>query len=257
MGLEKHSPAVAPLQNRSLFSGISLLPGGSAWVFAPGQPGRKEVYFSRRVWEVQEPLSGTEFREQLNATFPHVLQKYLGGQNQIGMSLTGGLDGRMIMAWANRPAESLPCYTFGGIYRDCTDVRVARRVARACQQPHQVIPVNGAFLRDFPALAEKAVYASDGAMDVTGAVELYVNKIAKGIAPVRLTGNYGSEMVRRNVAFKPGPPEKGLFEPDLDVRSRTPRRSMRLRRAAIRFRLSRSDKCHGIIIRACRLNYRS
>ena len=89
---------------------------------------------------------------------------------------------------------------------------VARRVASACRQPHQVIPVDGAFLRDFPALAEKAIYVSDGAMDVTGAVELYVNKRARDIAPVRLTGNYGSEIVRRNVAFKPGPPETGLFE---------------------------------------------
>ena len=53
-------------------------------------------------------------------------------------------------------------------------------------------------------------------MDVTGAVELYVNKLARDIAPVRLTGNYGSEIVRRNVAFKPGPPEKGLFESDLE-----------------------------------------
>ena len=68
------------LQNRTLFRGISLLPGGSAWVFAPGQPARKEVYFSRQIWEDQEPLSKAEFCGKLSETFPHVLQKYLGGQ---------------------------------------------------------------------------------------------------------------------------------------------------------------------------------
>src|SRR5258705_9754503 len=35
----------AVLQNRSLFSGISLLPGGSCWVFSRGQPVRKKTYF--------------------------------------------------------------------------------------------------------------------------------------------------------------------------------------------------------------------
>ena len=140
VGLAEALSCGCALQNRSLFSGVSLLPGGSAWVFAPGQPVRKEVYFSRRVWEEQEPLSGMEFCEQLNATFPHVLQKYLGGQNEIGMSLTGGLDGRMIMAWANRPAESLPCYTFGGIYRDCTDVRVARKSPGPASNPIRLSP---------------------------------------------------------------------------------------------------------------------
>jgi asparagine synthase (glutamine-hydrolysing) len=130
----------------------------------------------------------------------------------MGMSLTGGLDGRMIMAWAHCPPGSLPCYTFGGNYRDSADVKVARRVAQICHQPHQVISVNHNFFSEFPALAEKAVYISDGTMDVTGAVELYVNRIAREVAPVRLTGNYGSEVLRGSIAFKPSVVHNGLFE---------------------------------------------
>src|SRR4029077_18985902 len=33
------------LQNSSLFSGISLLPPGSAWVFSRGEPVKKKTYF--------------------------------------------------------------------------------------------------------------------------------------------------------------------------------------------------------------------
>ena len=50
-------------------------------------------------------------------------------------------------------------------------------------------------------------------MDVTGAVELFANRIARQIAPVRLTGNYGSEILRGNVAFKPGSLSESLFPP--------------------------------------------
>ena len=74
------------------------------------------------------------------------------------MSLTGGLDSRSILAWATvRPGE-LPCHVFGGSYRDSADVEIGRRVAAICRQPHTMIPVDGAFLSEFPALAARAVY---------------------------------------------------------------------------------------------------
>jgi asparagine synthase (glutamine-hydrolysing) len=191
------------LQDRTLFSGVSLLPGGAKWTFSRNQQVRKESYFRREVWESQPLLKGQEFYSRLKETFARVLPKYFRGKERLGMSLTGGLDGRMILAWADCAPATLPCYTFGSVYRDCTDVKVARKVAAACHQSHQVLTVDGRFLREFPQLAERAVYISDGAMDVTGAVELYVNRIAKTIAHIRLTGNYGSEILRGNVAFKP------------------------------------------------------
>jgi len=48
-------------------------------------------------------------------------------------------------------------------------------------------------------------------MDVTGAVELYANRAAKEIAPVRLTGNYGSEILRQSIAFKPRPLREDVY----------------------------------------------
>jgi asparagine synthase (glutamine-hydrolysing) len=200
-----------PLQNRTIFKGISLLPGGSSWIFQPKAPLRKEQYFKPETWENQQPLEQEEYYNNLRATFTRVLPRCFRGERKVGMSLTGGLDGRMIMAWAEKAPGALPCYTFGGSYRDCFDVRLARKVAQICRQPHQVIPVNGDFLAQFPTFAEQAIRVSDGAMDLTGSVELYVNKHARQIAPVRLTGNYGSEIIRGSVAFKPSPLNASVY----------------------------------------------
>jgi asparagine synthase (glutamine-hydrolysing) len=208
------------LQNRTLFEGISLLPGGSRWSFRPGKDVTKSTYFDPRVWEQQAPLSKAEFRDQLSATFERITPKYLGRARSVAMSLTGGLDGRMIMAWARPSPGALPCYTFGGTYRTCADVAIGRRIAELCDQPHQTVTVGTDALDQFPSLAEKAVFISDGTMDVTGAVELYANRIASEIAPVRLTGNYGSEIVRGNVAFKPQAFAGGLLEPEFAQRVR-------------------------------------
>ena len=74
---------------------------------------------------------------------------------RIGMSLTGGLDTRMIMAHARRPPETFPCYTFGSMYRDSFDVKVARKVAKICKQKHFTIKVERDFYRSFRALQRK------------------------------------------------------------------------------------------------------
>jgi len=206
----------AVLENRSLFSGISLLPAGSSWVFARGKPVKKQTYFKREAWESQPELSESDFYEKLKETWTRVLPRYFAGKQSIGLSLTGGVDSRMILAWAPSSPGTLPCYTWGGKYRDCADVKIARRTAKLCQQPHNTIAVDGEFLSAFPVLAERAVYISDGTLDVTGALDLYVQRLARQIAPVRLSGVCGGEILRRLVMFKPDSPQQGVFDSELE-----------------------------------------
>jgi len=206
----------AILQNRSLFSGISLLPGGSSWVFPRGEPVKKKRYFKQEAWESQPELSGSQFYQKLKETWTRVLPRYFRGNQPVGLSLTGGVDSRMILACASRPPGTLPCYTWGGKYRDCADVKIARRTAQICKQPHHTILVGAEFLSQFRDLAERAVYISDGTMDVSGSIDLYVQRLARRIAPVRVSGVYGGEILRRLVVFKPGPPQQGVFDPGLE-----------------------------------------
>jgi asparagine synthase (glutamine-hydrolysing) len=203
------------LQNRTLFPGLLLLPPASRWTFRLGQPPRKQTYFHPHTWESQRPLSDADFYTSLVETVPRVLKKYVRGPQQIAASLTGGLDSRLIMAWSRHAPGTLPCYSFAGPYRECLDVRIAREVARQCRQPHQTIPVGGHFLEHFPRHAVKAIQISDGLMDVTGSVELYVNEIARSVAPVRLTGSYGSEILRRNIAFNARAIDPAIYDADL------------------------------------------
>jgi asparagine synthase (glutamine-hydrolysing) len=49
---------------------------------------------------------------------------------------------------------------------------VARKVARECQQPHQVIAVGREFLSKFPYYAERSLYLTDACVDVTRAPDL-------------------------------------------------------------------------------------
>jgi asparagine synthase (glutamine-hydrolysing) len=203
------------LENRTLFSGIHVLPPGSAWVFRGGFLKDKPVYFDSREWEEQEPLQLEAYYARLQHAFVDNLPRYFNGQERVGISLTGGLDTRIIMAWHKAQPNSTPCYTFGSMYRDNQDVKLARRVAKVCRQSHQVIVTGDEFLSRFPHYAERTIYLTDATVDVGRSPDLYVNEKAREIAPMRVVGTYGSEMLMRAVMFKATDPAAGLFPQDI------------------------------------------
>lgn len=206
------------LQDRTLFSGVSLLPGGSIWTFGLDGTLHKSRYFTPEDWEEQDPLTTDEYLATLASTVEAAMPQCFFGPGRPAMSLTGGLDGRLIMAWAQCAPGTVPCYTFGSAYRDSFDVRIAREIARACNQSHETLVIGDEFLADFPRQAERAIWTSDGTMDVTGSAEHFANALARRIAPVRVTGNYGSELFRGNVAFRPRAPHKSLYEGSFEER---------------------------------------
>ena len=191
------------------------MPGGSLWSFGKSQPVRKEAYFEPRSWEGLPVLSEAAYYEQFKETWKRILPRYLPENESAGLSLTGGVDSRMILAWAPLPPGALPCYTFSGRYRDCNDVRLARHLAKLSRQPYQTIPVDGVFLSQFPSLAEKVAYIGEGNLDASGTIDLFVQREARKIAPIRVTGTNGGELLRRLVMFKPMGVAQEMVNPDM------------------------------------------
>jgi len=199
------------LQDRTLFEGIYRLPGASTWTFRGGSIEQKAAYFQPREWEEQPALDSDSYYRDLRETVSRTLPKYFNNNGRIGIALTGGLDTRVIMAWQRTASESLACYTFGGPFRDSEDVLVARQVAKVCGQPHQVISVDGDFLKHFPRYAERTMYLTEGCVDLSRSPDLYVSERARKIAPIKVVGTYGSEIICQAPMFKPVDPTPGLF----------------------------------------------
>ena len=206
----------AALENRTLFKSIQVLPQASAWTFRRGVLEARVTYFHPREWEEQEKLDPESYYRELRNAFSQNLPRYFNGPEQIAMSLTGGLDTRMIMAWQRCPPGSLPCYTFGGMFRDSHDVKVSRKVASMCGQSHQAIPLGAEFLANFEHYAERAIYIADGGLDLSRVPDLYLNERARTIAPVRMTGDYGGEVLRGVGRLKARLPAPGLFNREFD-----------------------------------------
>ncbi|MBV8216073.1 MAG: hypothetical protein JOZ08_22885 [Verrucomicrobia bacterium] len=200
---------------KTLFKGISLLPPGSCWDFEDSVQPKRRSYFHFSDWEKQPTLEPEQFYQAFSETVSRVFPSYARGANPVAFSLTAGLDTRMIAAALQEGNRSVPCYTFGGQWGELFDVSVARKIAKVNNQPFEAITIDGRFLTGFPEFARRAIYLSDGTHDAFGAHDVYFNETARKIAPIRLTGKFGSEVVRIRRLMPSLIYPSGLLQPSL------------------------------------------
>lgn len=207
------------LGGRTLFRGLRLIDGGSAWRLLPQAGVQRRRFFSPTQWEQLPTLSDDEYESQLASRLDAAMPGYLGGEHPIGLSLTGGLDTRMIIACL--PAQPRPAlaYTYAAEHVDALlDLRLARRISAMRHLPHEALTVGADFLADFGRQLDRTAYVTDGCAGVMGTHELYLSEKARALAPVRLTGNFGSEVLRSMSTFRRSGPASSLFEPALAAR---------------------------------------
>jgi asparagine synthase (glutamine-hydrolysing) len=200
--------------SQSVFRRIDVLEGGTLLSIA-GSRMRRSRYFDLAQLEQTSHVSGSAFVEGFSASLRSAVNASRRRVPTVGVSLTGGLDSRMIMSSLDAGPAEVPCYTFGSMYRTTGDVSLAGQVAAACGQPHHVIELGNEFLENAAEYLEKAVYASDGYLGLSGAAEFYCNRQARTIAPRRMTGNWGGELMRGVRAFKYALPKGGFINHDI------------------------------------------
>lgn len=189
--------------DRTLYTGISLLPPASVWKFSPKRSTpHRATYFQPQDWQIDSSIDLRAYQQRFADTFCNVLPGYFGGELRPSLSLTGGWDTRMILAGHQLEPKTLPCYTFAGPSGDTVDVQQARKVAEAVHQDYSVLRLQEDFFDNFADHAQKTVYVSDGYGGIGLSHEIYLNRLARGVAGLRLTGNFGSEVLRGVSTFK-------------------------------------------------------
>jgi len=125
------------LGSRSLFSGIEVLEPGTEVAFDRSGVRRRRV-FSPQDLESLEPVSGPEFLDGFVASLRAAVRLAVETRPRSAMSLTGGLDSRMIMASLDAPpAVFLATRSAACIGRRATWPSPGRWLTVAA--PHQVV----------------------------------------------------------------------------------------------------------------------
>jgi asparagine synthase (glutamine-hydrolysing) len=202
------------IDGRTLFRGIRFLQGGSLWRVEAGRLHR-DRYFNPGAWESAQPLDEDTFERRFCEVFRERLPDYLVSERSLGISVTGGLDTRMIMACLPEGHAKAVCYTYAGREGETLDVRLGRKVAESCGLKHHVLRIGEDFLRGFGQYVDRTAYVTDGCAGPLHAHEIYFTHLAARLAPVRVTGNFGSEIFRSMSTFKGAELARHLLSPAL------------------------------------------
>ena len=138
---------------QTLFRGVNLLPGGSNWRTEQAPNGGKDVISFLKTGRHKPTLTQDEFDSAFDSTFRRILKRYVGKGAGLGISLTGGLDTRMIMACRPETKVRPICYTFSGRTEHTLDASIAARIASECGLEHRVLRITDDFLRSYRDLS--------------------------------------------------------------------------------------------------------
>ena len=170
------------LGNKTFFKEIQALPPASILSYKEGK------VILERYWDLKfDPdfsITEEEFVNQLVFLLKKSLKERMESRYRFGISLSGGLDSRLILAAIDEKNKSnLLAYTFGLCGSD--EVKVARRVAASAGVKHKVIELTPDVLIQY---AKKVVYLTDG-MDYVGVSYIpYSYQILKNKIDVALDG---------------------------------------------------------------------
>jgi asparagine synthase (glutamine-hydrolysing) len=84
-------------------------------------------------------------------------------------------------------------------------------VAAVSGLEHHTLRIGPDFFSKFGSYADRTVRITDGCFGVTGSHEIYLHEQARRLSSIRVTGNFGSEVLRSMSTFKPSRLSSELF----------------------------------------------
>lgn len=181
------------LENRTWFDNVSLVPSGSVLTFNLASAiWRSYQYW---WWDHISPMEGNlderEIVEELGHIFSQSVKKRLKNPERIGITLSGGLDSRaMLASMADHYPERIPVLTFGSL--DCEDARLAKLAAAQCDAIHHFLEINE---ENWLAPRIAGVWDTDGHMDLMHMHGLAVSEFMREVCEVNLSGFSGDAIL--------------------------------------------------------------
>ncbi len=193
-----------PLGTRSLFESITLLSPGS--ILSLDLRSRKVEL--TRYWDYRELFvhrglydERVTDEEVVDALVDSVRKRTETHLDVLGLSLSGGLDTRSILAAMMGRARGVRSYTLG--LKGCQDELFAAGIAKVAGTDHEFVELGAQYLGDFEAIANEMIRLSDGMFFPHEATELLaLEYFQKGQFKVLLRG-HGGEMAKASLAYPP------------------------------------------------------
>ncbi len=193
---------------RTLFKRVNILPPASILTYGSGKLSVTQYW--RFNYQPDDSLNEEAMVEQLAEAFRRAMSLRLRDPLRYGISLSGGLDSRTVVAAVDpRKMREITTYSYGPSY--CEQMTIARKVAEKCGTRHRFIEITPDIIVQN---AEQIVWLSDGRNHIEGSHLHPVHRQVKGDVDVIFDGfvldrTLGGQHLRKKL-INPGSKEELL-----------------------------------------------
>jgi asparagine synthase (glutamine-hydrolysing) len=183
------------LGQRTLFRGVTRLPGGSVLEMADGEVRQRRRYFEPGELFKQTLLEREFYCAKVDEYCERILARYVRSEGPVGVELDDALGSHRLLRLLDRTSGRLHCYVAPGPFAPGVDAVVAHAAQEQFQVSAKLLPLGEEFFRDFARYAERSVYHTDGCGSVVAALALHAAELGQALSPIQVAGGYASELV--------------------------------------------------------------
>ena len=149
------------LGDKTFFNEIKMLPPASVLTWKKGKIGI-EKYWSCKYKEEPSHENLEYYTDRLAILLKQAVKRRMKGKHKIGVSLSGGLDSRLILSSINKKDYPVSTITFTFPNMDNTP-RIAQKLSKTFGTNHTQLEISKDFLISY---AEKVVFLTDGLLNL-------------------------------------------------------------------------------------------
>ena len=190
----------AVLEDKTLVDGVSLLAPGTSLEFdlARGEV-RQHQYLDIASFFGAKASDKSSYLDAVVNALERAVGRALDDARPVGLSLSGGLDTRAILAAVDERRTGLLTYTLG--VAGCAEQAIAKQLAGIAHTKHTFFELEGNYLRDFLPNITAMVSATDGLYLTHGLTETLALRLMGDAGIAVLLRGHGGELAKTHLAW--------------------------------------------------------
>ena len=150
-----------PLGDKTLAAGVEMVPAASTLIYRPSTESvRIQAYAALADLFAPSGVSEQEYFREIERAFAAAMDHATVGSHRFGLSLSGGLDTRVMLSALDRRGIPLSTFTLGG--RGCADEVIADELAQMARTNHHFVALDDHYLDDLLPTINRMVSLTDG-----------------------------------------------------------------------------------------------
>jgi asparagine synthase (glutamine-hydrolysing) len=189
------------LGQRTLFSDVKLVPPAACVCYNmdDGRLSSQEYWHLEDLFVKHGNYAGNVIPAEAVERLIESIQSRSKNLDELGLSLSGGLDSRGILAGLGDKAKGIRTYTLG--LSGCADQKLAEKMARIAKTRHEFIGLDQSYISDFENMAHGMIRLSDGMYHPHESTEMLALEYFKKADFKILLRGHGGEIAKAALAY--------------------------------------------------------